>query len=90
MMGLASRSGWDDSKIAGVVGIPVAEVAAQRIEAYRLGVLDVQTHVLTPFGRGLLDRVRAATSEDRQKRNRSQRPLKDVYYPSSCDGLVRH
>jgi hypothetical protein len=90
MMGLASRSGWDDTKIAGVVGIPVAEVTAQRIEAYRLGVLDVQTHLLTPFGRGLLDRVRAAASKVPKARSRSQRPLGEIYYPLSCDGLVRH
>jgi hypothetical protein len=90
MMGLASRSGWNDTKIAGVVGMPVADVAAQRIVAYRLGVLDEQTQLLTPFGRGLLDRVRAATSKATKARSRSQRPLGEIYYPLSCDGLVRH
>lgn len=90
MVGLASRSGWDDAKIAGVVGIPVAEVSGQRIEAYRLGILDAQTHLLTPFGKGLLDRIRAASSKDRKGRKRSQRSLGEIYYPLSVDGLVRH
>jgi hypothetical protein len=90
MMGLASRSGWDDTAIAGVIGVPLADVTLQRIEAYRLGVLDMQTHHLTAFGRGLLDRVREAARRNPKKRGRSQRALSEIYYPLSCDGLVRH
>ena len=89
-LGLASRSGWEDVKIAGVLGVPVAEVTAQRLEAYRLGVLDVQTHSLTPFGRGLLERVREATGKVRKRWDWKKRPLGRTYYPLSCDGLVRH
>jgi hypothetical protein len=90
MLGLASRSGWEDLEIAGVLGVPVAEVTTQRLEAYRLGVLDVQTHLLTPFGRGLIERVRAAAGKERRHWSRKQRPLGQTYYPLSCDGLVRH
>jgi hypothetical protein len=90
MMGLASRSGWDDTAIAGVIGIPIAEVTQQRIAAYRLGALDMQTHLLTTFGRGLLDRVRETARRTPKKWNRSQRALTEIYYPLSCDKLVRH
>jgi hypothetical protein len=89
-LGLASRSGWEDLKIAGVLGVPVAEVTAQRLEAYRLGVLDVQTHLLTPFGKGLLERVREAAGKVRRRWDWRKRPLGRTYYPLSCDGLVRH
>jgi hypothetical protein len=89
-LGLASRSGWEDLKIAGVLGVPVAEVTAQRIEAYRLGVLDVQTHSLTPFGRGLLERVRESAGKVRKRWEWRKRPLGRTYYPLSCGGLVRH
>jgi len=51
MLGLASRSRWEDSRIASVLGIPVGDVAQQRFEAYRLNMLDTQTHSLTEFGR---------------------------------------
>jgi hypothetical protein len=90
MMGLASRSKWDDAKIANMIGIPVEDVAAQRVDAYRLGVLDIQTHVLTAFGKGLLDRVRQAADKKRKRRGRPQRSLGAVYYPVSCNGSVRH
>jgi hypothetical protein len=90
MLGLASRSGWNDSKIAGVLGIPITTVQTQRYAAYRLGVLDVQTHELTPFGKGLLDRIRAASGRKRAQRKQTQRPLEETYYPLSCAGLVRH
>lgn len=89
-LGLASRSGWDDDRIAGVLGIPIALVQTQRFAAYRLGALDVQTHELTPFGRGLLERIRAASSKERKLRKRTQRSLGETYYPLSCAGLVRH
>lgn len=89
MLGLASRSGWDDIRIAGVLGVPVADVTAKRLDAYRLCVLDTQTHLLTTFGRGLVDRVRAATNKKRNPSSRTQRPLDETYYPLSCDGLVR-
>lgn len=89
-LGLASRSGWDDNRIAGVLGIPIAVVQTQRFAAYRLGALDVQTHELTPFGRGLLERIRAASSKERKLRKRTQRSLAETYYPLSCAGLVRH
>lgn len=89
-LGLASRSGWEDSKIAGILGVPVAEVVSQRLEAYRLGVLDVQTHSLTPFGRSLLELVREAAGKVKKRWDRRKRPLGRTYYPLSCDGLVRH
>jgi hypothetical protein len=90
MLGLASRAGWEDSRIAGILGIPIAVVQTQRFGAYRLGVLDVQTHELTPFGRGLLERIRAASRKEREQRKRTQRSLGETYYPLSCAGLVRH
>lgn len=90
MLGLASRSGWDDVKIASVLGIPVTEATAKRLDAYRLCVLDTQTHLLTAFGRGLVDRIRAAARKKRSLGSRTQRPLDETYYPLSCDGLVRH
>jgi hypothetical protein len=90
MLGLASRSRWEDAKIAGILGIPLAEVAEQRFEAYRISVLDVQTHSLTEFGRGLVERVRASTGKKRIRPERKHRSLAATYYPLSCAGLVRH
>jgi len=89
-LGLASRSGWEDLKIAEVLGVPEVEVAAQRLEAYRLGMLDVQTHLLTAFGKGLLERVREAAGKVPRRWEWRKRPLGRTYYPLSCDGLVRH
>jgi hypothetical protein len=90
MLGLASRTGWDDMKIAGTLGIPVAEVAAKRLEAYQVSALDPQTHFLTAFGRGLVDRIRSSANNKRRAKTRVQRSLGETYYPLSCDGLVRH
>lgn len=90
MLGLASRSRWEDTKIAGVLGVPVAEVESKRLEAYRLGMIDVQTHELTPFGRRFLDTIRASASRERKPRKQRQISLEETYYPVSCDGLVRH
>jgi hypothetical protein len=90
MLGLASRSGWEDERIAGVLGIPILDVAQQRSEAIRLGMLDGSTGSLTEFGKDLLDRVRASASKERTRPARRQRPLEETYYPLSCAGLVRH
>jgi hypothetical protein len=90
MLGLASRSRWEDSRIASVLGIPVGDVAQQRFEAYRLNMLDTQTHSLTEFGRGLLERVRASAGNQRKPARRKQRALTEIYYPVSCAGLVRY
>lgn len=90
MLGLASRSRWEDEKIAGILGVPVADVESKRVLAYRLGVLNVQTHELTPFGRSFLDKIRASASTGRKPQKRRQLSIEEVYYPLSCDGLVRH
>ena len=90
MLGLSSRAGWDDNRIASVLGIPVAEVADQRPEAYRMSALDPQTHTLTVFGRALLDRVRANSNKKKPPLLPPGRPLDETYYPLSCGGLVRH
>ncbi len=89
MLGLASRNGWNDLKIAGVLGIPVAEAAAQRLEAYKISVLDQETNLLTSFGRHLLNRLRSVASEAQRIKPREQQSLAELYYPQSCDGLVR-
>lgn len=90
MMGLASRSRWDDSRIASIMGIPIAEVTQQRFEAYRLNMVDTQTHSLTEFGRGLLERVRASASTKRIRSPRRRRALTELYYPLSCAGFVQY
>lgn len=90
MLGLASRSRWDDSKIASTLGIPVANVIEQRLVAYRLNMLDSQTHILTEFGRGLLERVRVSTSKKRAYTRKKLRTLTETYYPLSCAGSVRY
>ena len=90
MLGLASRSRWEDSKIAGVLGIPIADVTQQRFQAYRLNMLDAQTHLLTGFGRGMLERVRTAANSERMLPRRKLRALTETYYPLSCAGLARY
>jgi hypothetical protein len=90
MLGLASRSGWDDTKIASAVGIPISEVISGRLNAYKISALDPQTHLLTAFGKALLDRVRMTAVQKRKKRVPAQRSLAQTYYPLSCDGFVRH
>lgn len=90
MLGLASRSRWEDSRIANILGIPIADVTRQRFEAYRLNMLDPQTHLLTEFGRGILQRVRAAASSKQKRQRRKLRALTETYYPLSCAGLARY
>ena len=90
MLGLSSRAGWDDNRIAGALGIPVAEVGDKRLEAYRMSALDPQTHTLTVFGRALLDRIRTRSSKKKQYLLSPGRSLEETYYPLSCGGLVRH
>jgi hypothetical protein len=90
MLGLASRNGWEDGKIAGTLGIPVAEVAVKRLDAYSISALDPQTHQLTEFGSGMVHRVRASANKKRPIKMREQRPLAETYYPLTYGGLVRH
>jgi hypothetical protein len=90
MLGLASRSKWDDARIAGVLGIPISEVMSERLDAYKVSLLDPQTHLLTSFGRAILDRIRQSAVQQQAREKRTQRALVEPYYPLSCNGLVRH
>ena len=90
MLGLASRSRWEDVRIAGVLGIPVAEVETNRSLAHRIGLVDDSTHELTHLGRALLDKVRASASETQKTRKQRRLSAEAAYYPLSCGGLVRY
>ena len=90
MLGLASRSRWEDVRIARVLGIPVAEVESTRSEAHLIGLVDDRTLELTPLGRALLDKIRASASKTQKTRKRRQLSAEAAYYPVSCGGLVRY
>jgi len=90
MLGLASRSRWEDQKIAGILGVPVADVESQRLLAYRLCVLDTQTQELTLFGRSFLDKIRGSGPTRRKPEKRKRLSIEQLYYPLTCDGLVRY
>jgi hypothetical protein len=90
MLGLASRSRWEDVRIARVLGIPVAEVESNRSEAQLIGLVDDRTLELTPLGRALLDKIRASASKMQKTRKRRQLSAEAAYYPVSCGGLVRY
>jgi hypothetical protein len=90
MLGLASRSRWEDVKIAGLLGISVTEVESKRFEALRIGLIDKVTHEITPLGRALLDKIRASASKTQKMRKRKQLSVETAYYPQSVCGLVRY
>ncbi len=90
MLGLASRSRWEDAKVAGVLGIPVAEVESNRFVAHRIGLVDDRTRELTPLGRALLDKIRVSASKTQKTRKRGRLSVEAAYYPLSCGGLVRY
>ena len=90
MLGLASRSRWEDVRISGVLGIPLAEVELKRSEAHRIGLIADRTRELTPLGRALLDKIRASASKRKKSPKRSVLSAETAYYPQSCGGLVRY
>lgn len=90
MLGLASRSRWEDVRIAGALGIPVAEVESKRLEAREIGLIDDMTRELTPLGRALLDKIRTSVSKTQKTRKRKQLSAEEPYYPQSVGGLVRY
>ncbi|WP_441601682.1 phosphoribosyltransferase-like protein [Cupriavidus basilensis] len=91
-LGHSSRSGWNDTRLAERLLILTSEVAELRRRAYRLGVIDTQTHRLTIFGREFLSLVkRGAGRENRGPRSSSPlRRVTDLYYPDSCGGVTKH
>jgi hypothetical protein len=90
MLGLASRSRWEDVRIAGVLGIPSAEVESNRVVAHRIGLVDDRTRELTPLGRALLEKIRASAAKTQKTRKRRRLSAEAAYYPLSCGGLVRY
>ena len=89
-LGFASRRGWDDKTIARMLGSPTNDIVDLRTSAYRLAILDVQTHRLTEFGRGFLEQVKRAGATKPRKSHKAGRSLDEVYYPVTCGGMAKH
>lgn len=91
-LGHSSRTTWDDNRLCERLLLPVAEVISLRKYAYRLGVLNTQTHQLTVLGEELLSLAKKGRKEQSPKIRRSPALLRltDLYYPDSCGGVAKH
>ncbi len=89
-LGLASRSNWDDERIADAIGKPLLKVERLREIAVAIGTLQAQTREVTPFGRALLELIRAGAAEPANQTPRRQVALEVLYYPHSCEGRAQH
>ena len=91
-LGHSSRTAWDDDRLCERLLLPITEVISPRVRAYRLGVLNTQTHQLTILGQELLSLAKKGRNEQSSKIRRSPPLLRltDLYYPDSCGGVAKH
>jgi len=89
-LALSSSYGvWDDEKIRSQLSTSMDSMNRMRSTAYKLNMLDKNTHRLTPFGREM---VRQLQSERPRRRYKTPKALpydNTFYYPKSCGGTFQ-
>lgn len=88
----ARHLAWDDDWLAIRMRITLDQIRELRKVAYSLHLIDSSSHVLTIFGREMLESLRSSTKKGaaRQRASRLLPKLKDLYYPDSCGGRPKH
>ena len=89
-LAFASKHGqWNDNEIQNWLQISNTQIDNLRLRAYKLNLIDKQSHIITPFGRELLEKLR----KHKPIKNKSAKKvsiLQDLYYPDSCEGISKH